>query len=56
MRAREWVLAHRFGDPADHGIPELPAWTVYRDDCGGIALADEGAPFIAAERPVDVRR
>jgi hypothetical protein len=57
MRAREWVLAATFGDPAEYGIPDPPAVRVCRLDCGGLALsAGEDDPFIAAERPVDVRR
>jgi hypothetical protein len=57
MRARAWLIAARYGTPAEHGIPRLPAWRVYRPDCGGLALAaDDAEPFITAERPMKVRR
>ena len=57
MRAREWLIAARYGTPREHGIPELPAWRVHRPDCGGLALAaDDAEPFITAGRPVKVRR
>jgi len=57
MRARAWLIAARYGTPDEYGIPELPAWRVCRSDCGGLAFAADGEePFIAAERPVTVRR
>ncbi|SEG60366.1 hypothetical protein [Halobellus limi] len=57
MRARTWLIAARYGAPEEYGIPRLPAWRVCRPDCGGLALADDDAePFIAAERPMKVRR
>jgi len=57
MRAREWAIAWRFREPADYEIPDLPTWRVCPDECGGLALADgDGEPFIAAERPMEVRR
>ena len=57
MRAREWAIAGTFGDPSEYGIPEPPAVQVCRLDCGGVALTGEGnEPFIAADRPVKVRR
>jgi hypothetical protein len=56
MRAREWTIAAAFREPGDYGIPELPGWRVSRPDCGGIAFAANGDPFIAAERPTKVRR
>jgi len=58
MRARTWVLAYRYYEPEDYGVPELPDWTVARTDCEGLAFArDVGEePFIRAERPVQVRR
>jgi hypothetical protein len=56
VRAREWTVAAAFSSPAEHGIPELPAWQVRRLDCGGVAFVADGEPFIAAERPCAVRR
>jgi len=56
VRAREWSIAATFGDPVEYGIPELPNLRVCRPDCGGIALAADGEPFIAAERPMKIRR
>ena len=56
MRAREWGIAAGFGDPGDYGIPELPKWRVRRLDCGGIAFVADGDRFIAAERPMKIRR
>jgi hypothetical protein len=58
MRAREWTVAATYGDPIDYDVPALPAWRIERADDGGLAFAsaDGDAPFIAAERPVEVRR
>ncbi|QKG91948.1 hypothetical protein HPS36_03440 [Halorubrum salinarum] len=58
MRAREWTVAAINDDPTAHGIPELPTWRVERGETDGIAFAatDRDEPFIAAERPVRVRR
>lgn len=58
MRARTWTIAARFREPADYGIPSLPAWTVYREGGGGLAFgpADGEEVFIAAENPMRVRR
>ena len=58
MRAREWAVAAAYGDPADYDVPALPTWRVERVERGGVAFAatDGEEPFIAAERPVRVRR
>ena len=58
MRAREWTVAATYGDPTDYDVPALPAWRVERGERGGIAFSARGRdePFIAAERPVRVRR
>lgn len=57
MRARRWVIAHRFREPAAYGIPELPAWDVRTDGTGiAFARADDVEPFISADRPMRVRR
>lgn len=58
MRAREWLIAFRYGCPADYDVPVLPAWEQRRDDEGRLTLSDCGTddPFIAAENPVTVRR
>lgn len=58
MRAREWSVAAAYGDPTEYGVPSLPTWRVVRGDDGDLAFAsaEGGAPFIAAERPVEVRR
>lgn len=57
MRAREWAIAGAFRDPADYDIPDVPSWRVSRDERGGLAFADgDREPFIAADRPVRVRR
>lgn len=57
MRARRWVIAHRYRDPEAYGIPDLPAWDVRTED-GRLAFAAsaETEPFIRAERPMRVRR
>jgi hypothetical protein len=49
-------VADTFGTPAEYDIPELPAWQVSRPECGGIAFAADGEPFIAADHPVSIRR
>jgi len=57
MRARQWTIAAAYREPEEYGIPDLPAWRVHRDDCGGIALAaEDGEPFIAAANPMRARR
>lgn len=56
VRAREWAIAATSGTPSTYDIPELPDWHVCRTDRGGIAFAENGEPFIAADRPVTVRR
>lgn len=57
MRAREWAIAGTFGDPSEYGIPESPTVEVCLLDCGGIALSADGdEPFIAADKPMTVRR
>lgn len=56
MRAREWAIAGSFRNPADYDIPELPTWRVCRPDCGGIAFAADGDPFITAKQPMKIRR
>ena len=58
MRARRWTIAHRYSDPGEYGIPELPAWTVCRTESAGLALAadDRSEPFISATHPMRVRR
>jgi len=57
MRAREWAIAGRFREPTDYEIPDLPTWRVCPGEGGGLALADgDREPFIAADRPVEVRR
>jgi hypothetical protein len=58
MRSRAWVIAARYGEPKEYGIPTLPAWTVRRRDSGGIEFAagDDADPFIRSARPMTVRR
>ncbi|WP_251341747.1 hypothetical protein [Haloplanus halophilus] len=58
MRARAWIVASKFCEPADYGVPELPTWAVSRPDGGGVAFAEtEGdVPFIRADSPARVRR
>jgi hypothetical protein len=57
MRAREWAVAASFGEPSKYGIPELPSWRSCWLECGSLAFAaGDEEPFIAAERPIDVRR
>ena len=56
MRAREWAIASAYETPADHGIPEPPAWDVYCLEDGGLALGADGELFVTAADPVDVRR
>jgi hypothetical protein len=55
MRARRWVIAARFKQPADYGIPALPEWTPRCGD-GRLAFAAAGSAFISAAEPVPVRR
>ena len=53
MLAWTWVIAGRYGDPADHGVPELPEWRVSRTDARLSFVAEAGSePFISAENPV----
>jgi hypothetical protein len=58
MHARSWVIAYRYGEPADYGIPALPSWSVRRTDAGGVALAedDDSEAFVRADAPMKVRR
>jgi len=56
MRARRWCIAATFHDPADYSIPELPDWTVYRDEDGTLAFGEGGERFLSAGSPVRVRR
>jgi hypothetical protein len=57
MRAREWAVAATYGDPAAYDLPTLPTWRVERSDDGlAFAAVDSDEPFIAAEKPVRVRR
>jgi len=57
MRAREWALAAAYRTPADYDVPIVPAWRVCRSERGGLAFAAaDSEPFIAADRPVTVRR
>jgi hypothetical protein len=56
MRARRWCIAATFHDPADYDIPELPDWTVYRDEDGTLALGEGGERLLSAGSPVRVRR
>jgi len=58
MRAREWAVAAAYGDPTDYDVPALPTWRIERGEAGDLAFAAAGAdePFIAADRPVRVRR
>lgn len=55
MRARRWVIAARFRQPADYDIPVLPEWTTRHDD-GRLAFASDGSVFISAAKPIPVRR
>lgn len=57
MRACEWAVAANFRTPVAYDIPELPAWRVCREECGGLAFAAaDGDPFITADNPMKVRR
>ena len=58
MRARAWVIAAQYGDPAAYGIPDPPTLSVSRTDAGGIELSavDGTGPFIRAGKPVSIRR
>lgn len=58
MRAREWTVAATYGEPTDYDVPALPTWRVEWGADGDLAFAatDRDEPFIAAERPVRVRR
>lgn len=56
MRARRWCIAATFRDPVDYDVPELPDWTVYRDEDGTLAFGERGERFISAGSPVRVRR
>ncbi|WP_192918681.1 hypothetical protein [Salinigranum salinum] len=58
MRAREWLIAFRYGCPAEYGVPTLPSWEQCRDEDGRLALRERDAdePFISAANPVTVRR
>ncbi|QGX94306.1 hypothetical protein EI982_05640 [Haloplanus rallus] len=58
MLAREWVIAARFHDPADYGIPEAPVLPA--DECasGELSLRDPESDVVVmvADAPVHVRR
>jgi hypothetical protein len=57
MRARTWLIAYRYGCPADYGIPVLPDWHQCRDEDGRLSFAAAGEePFVSAANPVTVRR
>jgi hypothetical protein len=58
MRARRWVIASRYREPADYGIPALPEWAVRRTEGGGLSFAEdeESDSFVSADDPVRVRR
>ncbi|QZP39153.1 hypothetical protein [Halobaculum magnesiiphilum] len=57
MLARTWVIAGCYDDPADHGVPEVPAWEVSRNGDRLSFVAEDGdEPFISAGNPVRARR
>lgn len=56
MRARRWCIAATFREPSDYDVPELPDWTVYRDEDGTLAFGEGGERFLSAGSPVRVRR
>lgn len=57
MLARTWAIEGCYGDPAEHGVPELPNWEVSRNGDRLSFVAEEGSePFISAENPGRARR
>jgi hypothetical protein len=58
MRAREWVLAARFHEPSDYGIPEAPVFPARRRASGALVLEDPetDAVTMVADGPIPVRR
>jgi len=58
MLAREWVIAARFHEPADYGIPEAPVLPAVECGAGELSLrgTDSDAVVLVAESPVHVRR
>ena len=56
MRARQWAIAARFRDPADHGIPPAPTFRAERDADGAVVFYDDGRVVMRAGDPMRVRR
>jgi hypothetical protein len=58
MRAREWVLAARFDEPSDYGIPTAPVFPAVESESGALVLEDPetGAVAMIAGAPMRVRR
>jgi len=58
MRAREWVLAARFHEPSDYGVPEAPAFPAVECESGALTLTDPetDAVVMVAGGPMSVRR
>jgi hypothetical protein len=58
MRAREWVLAARFHEPADYGIPAAPVFPTVECESGALMLKDPETDAVAmvAGGPMPVSR
>ena len=58
MRARAWVLAARFHEPADYGVPEAPVFPAVECASGALMLKDPETDAVAmvAGGPMPVRR
>jgi hypothetical protein len=58
MLARTWMLAARFREPSDYGIPEAPVFPAERCDSGALRLhdPDSGQLVMVAGAPMQVRR
>ena len=58
MLAREWVIAARFHEPSDYGIPEAPVLPAVACEPNTLSLGDPETRTVvmAAAEPMRVRR
>jgi len=58
MLARKWVIAARFHEPSDYGIPEAPVLPAVTCEPDTLSLGDPDTKtvVIVADEPMRVRR
>jgi hypothetical protein len=58
MLARKWVIAARFHEPSDYGIPEAPVLPAVACEPDTLSLGDPDTQTVvmAAAEPMRVRR